>query len=285
MIAKRFMSGSNIFKLIFLIICSIFVIFPLYWMLSTSFKNLGDVLSMPPQLWPIRPTLENFKRVLFAYPGQRVFFMTFFKNSLIVGSGTVIFSTSLAALSAYVFSRYRFVGRKVILNAVLIFQMFPLVLLLISFYAMFSKLGLLNTHIGLIIAHTSFALPLCTWMLKGFFDKIPKSIEEAALIDGCSQLQIVTKIIFPLALPGIFSVAVFAFLTSWDEYLFALTLIATDEVRTLPPGMVLTFVGQFEIRWGDMMAASVVVTIPIAIIFLISQRLLIEGLTSGAVKE
>lgn len=276
---------SSIFKLVFLLVCSMFIIFPFYWMVVTSLKALGDALAIPPQLLPIRPTLENFKRILFGYPGERVFFMTFFKNSLIVGGGTVILSTGMAMLAAYAFSRHRFIGRRIILNAILIFQMFPLVLLLISFYIMFSKLGLLNTHIGLIIAHTSFALPLCTWILKGFFDKIPKEIEEAALIDGCSSLQVILRVTFPLALPGIFAVAIFAFLTSWDEYLFALTLIATDQTRTLPPGIVLTFVGQFEIRWSDMMAASIIATLPVAILFLLSQRLLIEGLTTGALKE
>jgi multiple sugar transport system permease protein len=275
---------ASVLTYIAILVMLLIPFFPLYWMVNTSFKDLGAVFAMPPQWLPLKPTLDNFKNVLASAKGIQLNFLTYFKNSLLVCTGTVILSITIATFASYAFSRFRFGGRRFLLNLVLTSQMFPLTLLLISFYIFFARIGLLNTRTGLIVINTSFALPFCVWMLKGFFDRIPQEIEEAAMIDGCGTLQALVQVVLPMALPGIFAVAVFSFMVAWDEYLFALTLIGHDPFRTLPPGIVLSFVGQFEIRWGDMMAASIIATVPVLIIFLFFQRYLIQGLTEGAVK-
>lgn len=262
------------------------IMFPLYWMVNTSLKERQMLFVLPPEWVPQRPTINAYRTVLFAGgPADALNFLTYFRNSLIVSSLTVLVCIFLATLSGYAFSRLRLRRKRTLLTGLMICQMFPLPMLLISYYIIFRRFGLLNTYSGLVLSYTSFALPFCIWMLKGFFDRIPRELEEAALIDGCSRLQALRRVILPLSLPGILAVGVFSFLVAWDEFIFALTLMARDEMRTLPPGIILSFVGQFAIRWEDMMAASVIITVPVVVAFLILQRYLIQGLTAGAIKE
>ena len=167
---------------------------------------------------------------------------------------------------------------------VLATQMFPQGMLLISLYLIFMRLKLINTYPALILANTTFAIPFAIWILKGFFDTIPREIEDAALIDGCNRLSVMTKVILPLVAPGLVAAGVYTFLISWDEYLYASTLMARPQMRTLPPGIVQSFVGQFYLNWPNVMAASVLVTLPVTILFILFQKYLVQGLTSGAVK-
>ncbi|NPV53918.1 MAG: carbohydrate ABC transporter permease [Firmicutes bacterium] len=262
----------------------VIIYFPVYWMVITSIKHHNVLFKLPPEWFPRKPTLLPYYNVIASGQAEALNFLAYFRNSIIVSASTVFLSIILATMAGYAFSRFRYAGRRTTLTAILITQMFPLPMLLISFYIMFWRLRLLNTYTGLIISYTSFALPFCIWMLKGFFDKIPGELEEAALIDGCSRLQALCKVILPLALPGVLAVGVFSFLVAWDEFMFALTLMSQDSMRTIPPGVILSFVGEFDIRWEDMMAASIIVTVPVVVIFLGLQKYLIQGLTAGAVK-
>ena len=276
---------SSTIQYLVIIILLMVVMFPIVWMVSTSLKEHYDLFETPPRWIPRNSTTAAYQRIFISRAGAGgVNFLTYFKNSLIVCSITVLFCILLAIFSGYALSRFHRRGEKSIFTSILITQMFPLPMFLISFYIMFMRLKLLNTYTGLIMAYTSFSLPFCIWMIKGFFDKIPLELEEAALIDGCSRMSALWRVVIPLVAPGIVAIGIFAFLSAWDEFMFALTLMSQDAMRTLPPGIVLSFVGEFDVRWEDMMAASVVATLPVLIVFLILQKYLVEGLTAGAVK-
>jgi len=190
----------------------------------------------------------------------------------------------VASLSSYSFTRLRTRTASTLFYMILATQMFPLSVLIIPIFIIMSRLKLVNTYYALVISYLAFALPFCIWYLRSYFEKIPLEIEESALLDGCNRLQILRYIIGPLALPGIVATGFFAFLTSWDEFLFALTLTNRNNMRTVPPGLVISYVGEFGYRWPEMMAASLVVSIPVVVLFLIFFRYIISGLTEGAVK-
>ena len=254
--------------------------FPMYWMLSTSLKENLDVFKLVPELVPLNPTLDNYIKLVFgANPIYR-----YFLNSVITSLGTVVISITLATFAGYALSRLRFRFRKSIMMGVLITQMFPLVVLLAPLYLMYVKAHLLNTYSGLMIAFTSFAIPFGIWMVKGFVDSVPVEIEEAAMVDGCSRLQAMYKVVLPLIIPGIVATGVFAFLDAWNNLLFPLILVNDISMKTLPPGMILAFGGEFKHDWGGMMAASTIVSLPVVAVFVLLQRYLVEGLTGGAVK-
>jgi len=276
---------SSTIQYLVIIILLMVVMFPIVWMVSTSLKEHYDLFETPPRWIPRNSTTAAYQRIFISRAGAGgVNFLTYFKNSLIVCSITVLFCILLAIFSGYALSRFHRRGEKSIFTSILITQMFPLPMFLISFYIMFMRLKLLNTYTGLIMAYTSFSLPFCIWMIKGFFDKIPVELEEAALVDGCSRMSALWRVVIPLVSPGIVAIGIFAFLSAWDEFMFALTLMSQDAMRTLPPGIVLSFVGEFDVRWEDMMAASVVATLPVLVVFLLLQKYLVEGLTAGAVK-
>ena len=258
----------------------IWTLFPMYWMLSTSFKDNLDVFKAIPDLWPSRITLESYINLGTGITPIPIFFM----NSVITSLATVVIAVSLAVMAGYALSRLRFRFRQTILMGVLVTQMFPLVVLLIPLYLVYMNFHLLNTYLGLVLAFTSFTLPFGIWMIKGFIDSVPLEIEEAARVDGCSRLQAMRIMVLPLIVPGIVATAVFAFLDAWNNLLFPLVLVNEVEMKTLPPGMILAFGGEFKHDWSGMMAASVLVSIPVIIVFILVQRYLVEGLTKGAVK-
>ncbi|MGI9862269.1 carbohydrate ABC transporter permease [Moorella naiadis] len=280
MIRRRFsLLWSSLLALV-LGLTVLWTLFPIYWMLSTSLKENLDVFKLPPDLWPLHPTLINY----FNLSNGITPIWTFFINSVITSLGTVVIAVALATFAGYALSRLRFRFRKSILIGVLVTQMFPLVVLLIPLYLFYVRSHLLNTYFGLILAYTSFTLPFGIWMIKGFVDTVPVEIEEAAMVDGCTRLQAMRQVVFPLIIPGVVATAVFAFLDAWNNLLFPLTLVNDVTMKTLPPGMILAFGGEFKHDWGGMMAASTIVTIPVIIGFVLIQRYLVEGLTGGAVK-
>jgi multiple sugar transport system permease protein len=256
------------------------LIFPAYWLFSSSFKTNLAAYVTPPQWFPMPATLENYVNLTVGYTD----FITYVRNSLITCVATAILAMVVASLAGYAISRLRFRGKRPLLLAILSTQMFPHVLILISLYVMYRQLGLINTYLGLIISFTTFAVPFSVWMMKGFFDGIPSEIEEAALIDGCTRLGALRHVILPLVAPGLLAVSLFSFLDGWNNLLYPLTLATSVDVRTIPPGLLLSFLGQFKHDWAGMMAASVVVTVPVMIIFVFLQRFLVRGLTAGAVK-
>ena len=278
--------NSKVFKLFLLaatIVILVWTLFPVFWMLSTSFKTATAVFDKPPEFVPSKPTLTSYKKMMTGTVGVTPI-MRFFGNSVISSLSTVVVATVFAILASYALSRLRFRFRKPIMLGVLVTQMFPLVVILTPLYILYMRLRLLNTYTGLVIAFTSFTLPFSIWMLKGFVDTIPRELDEAAIIDGCGPLGVLLRVIVPVITPGIMATAVFAFLDAWNNLLFPLTLMTDVSMKTLPPGMVLAFGGEFKHDWSGMMATSALVALPVIVVFVILQRYLVDGLTAGSVK-
>lgn len=255
-------------------------VFPIYWMLLTSLKPNEDILRLPPQFLPFNGTLANYAGIL--TDGK---FLIFYKNNIIVSGITTLVTLTLAVLAAYAFSRYRFKGSRFVMMLFLSTQMFPAMTLLIALYNMYYRLHLLNTYTALVLACSTNALPMSVWILKGFFDTISKSLEEAAYIDGCSKGRTLLQVILPLVKPGILAVGLYSFLISWEDFLWGLTLVNKTSMRTLASGIAMTYLGEYNYDWGRVMAAAVGAAIPILIIFIFLQKYMIAGLTAGAVKE
>ena len=253
--------------------------FPLFWMLLCSFKPGSELYSVPPTFFPHEWTLQNY-RDLFIQTN----FLTYFANSLIVAFGATFLSLIVGGLGAYSLSRFRFFGIGAFSNATLICYMLPEVLIVLPLYIYVVKLGLADTLISLIIANTAFTLPLALWFMRSYFNAIPVSLEESAMIDGCTRLQAMMRITIPLALPGIVSVGVFSFNHAWNEFLFALVFISSENNKTLPLGLA-TWIGQDNIySWGMLLAGAVLVTIPVILFYLLVQRNLVVGLSEGGTK-
>ena len=247
---------------------------PLVWILDIALSPgnaLGGSLGGP-------YTGEHFSNMV-----ESEAFWTWMRNSLIVSLGTTLMGLVVAIPAGYAFSRYKFTGRDVSMFAFLLVQMFPGIIILVPYFLVMKTLGLLNSHLGLILAYCVTALPLCVWMLKGFFDTVPRELEEAALLDGCNQFQVFTKVVLPLSLPAVAVTALFSFLAAWNEFLLALTFNTSNDMYTLPVGLasMISSTGQ---AWGDFAAASLLVSLPVALLFLFFQKFLIEGLSAGGVK-
>jgi len=278
---------SNIGKVLFIvavIIMLCWTLFPMYWMLSTSLKPDIDLVKKPPDVWPNNLTLEHYRTVFNIAEGGVTPVVQFFINSVITSLSTVFLAIVLSIPAAYILSRYYFRLKKGILLGVLVTQMFPLVVLIIPLYILYLRLNLLNTYQGLIFAFVAFTTPFNIWMLKGYIDSVPREVDEAGKIDGCNQLQVLIKLILPVIKPGIVAVACFAFLDAWNNLLFPMSLVNKLTMKTLPAGMPILFAGDFKHDWGGMMATSVIVSVPVIVVFVLLQRYLVEGLTAGSVK-
>jgi len=271
--------GFKIFFIISLIVIGFYVFFPQYWMIITALKPTSEAFNRNPTFLPMRPTINNFKNVLL---DARI--RNYLKNSLFVSILSSIFATLLAAYAAYSFSKYRYRGRKTLMYFILSSQMFPFVVLLLSIYLLMKAFGLLDNYLSLILSYITFTLPIGTWTLKSYFDQIPNELIEAARVDGASRFTIIHRIMFPLAIPGMVSVAIYGFVWSWNDLLYSLTLITSINKRTLAAGLILNYLGEFQAKWTEMMAASIMVSIPVAIMFIFLQRFFVRGLTAGAVK-
>jgi len=256
----------------------IFAFFPIYWMLVTSVTPADQVFSFPSTLFPTEITLEWY-RDFFNNPTL----IKYLQNSFIVATATAVGSLIVSTYAAYSFSKFRYTGRKALMFLVLSAQMFPQALLLITLYLMFDRLNLLNTYLVLVLSFTTFTLPLCIWMLKSYFDTMPSELIEAAKVDGASQFIIIHRILVPIARPALISTGLFAFIRGWNDFIYALTL-AGPEKMTLPPGLVLTYTGEFQTSWPNLMASSLIVSLPVVILFIFLQRYIVAGLGSGAVK-
>lgn len=252
---------------------------PFFWLLSTSFKPQQDILSRVPKWIPERPTLEHYYNVLFETD-----IPLYFKNSLVVALGTSVVCVLLTSLAAYALSRFNFPGKSLYTFFILASQMFPSVLFLAPLFIVLKNYGLINSQMGLIVAYSTFVMPFTTWLLKGYFDSLPVDLEEAALTEGATRWQALFYIVIPLAAPGMATTILFAFLFSWHEFLFAFTYIYSDKLRTLPPGVGLTFAFDLGANFGNMMVMSAIMTLPVVLLFIFLQRYIVQGLTAGAVK-
>ena len=282
--ARLLRAVSEKIRLIVILILLVGVLLPIYWMLNTSLKFQPEIFAMPPSLFPRDLTLSNYWSILFGDLASSISFLVYFKNSVIVAVATVVCTLVLATPASYAFSRVVFLGRRTLIYVILVSQMLPIVLILIPLYVTFMKLGLLSTYVGLVLPYLMFTLPFSIWMLKGYFDTIPRELDEAARVHGCNKMQAMWKVIIPNARPGLTATAIVTFIMSWDEFIIALTIMDDNTMRTLPVGIIQSFVGEFSIKWGEMMAASVVTSIPVMLIFVFLSRQLIGGLTAGAVK-
>jgi multiple sugar transport system permease protein len=262
----------------------IVVLLPIYWMVVASFKLQPEIFRIPPTLVPLNFTFANYRAVLIGDLSHSIAIPTYLKNSLIVAACTVLATLLLSTPAAYAFSRVAFRGKRILIYAVLVSQMLPIVLILIPLYRTFLSLHLLSTYLGLVLPYLMFSLPFSIWMLKGYFDSIPRELDEAAKVDGCTRMQAMLRVILPNAKAGLTATSIVTFIMAWDEFIISLTIMDNDKMRTLPVGLLQSFVGEFSIKWGEMMAASVITTIPVILIFIFLSKYLIGGLIAGAVK-
>ncbi len=270
-------TAFRIFFWLCVILIGGFVFLPLLWMINTALKPTDLTFTSYFFTGPL--TLDN---ILHIVTDPKI--MTYLKNSLWVSFGSSFMATLVAALAGYSFSKFRYRGRKFVMGMFMMSQAFPQAILLLAIYAMMNKAGLLGSYWALIISYVVFTLPVGTWTLKSYFDQIPDSLMESAKLDGAGNLRIMLQIVFPLAVPGMVSIAIYGFVWSWNDLLYSMTLVTDSARRTLASGLVMTFLGEASTNWGYMMAASVVAAIPVTIIFVFLQRYFIQGLTSGAVK-
>ena len=263
-----------------LVLLTLFALGPFGWVFLTSLKTRTDLYATPLNYLPQRLTVANY---VDAWTSRLTPFSRFFANSLWVSSVTMVATTIIAILAGYALARFRFAGRNVLLLVFLATQMFPAVLLIAPLLSQWYSLGLIDTFQALIYSNFSFTVPFTVWKLVGYFDAIPRDVEESALIDGCGRFGALCRVVLPLAAPGIAATAIFAFVTSWSELLFAITFTTQTEMRTLSAGL-LFMVGQYEIQWGQLSAGVMISTVPVAVLFTYLQRHLIRGLSAGALK-
>jgi ABC-type glycerol-3-phosphate transport system permease component len=254
----------------------LFAVAPFAWMFITSIKPDGEIFSKNPSLWTGSPQFGRYVDVLDAG------FATALRNSLIVATGTTVAGVAVAALAGYALARFDIPLRRYLLLMVMGVQMFPLVVLIIPLFVVMKALGLLDSWVGLVVAYLSFTTPLAVWLLRSFFETIPKELEEAAMSDGATRFGAMIRVIFPLAGPGLAATAIFSFIAAWNEFLIALTFINKESLRTLPVALS-AYVGQEQADWGAIMAGSVMFTIPVVIFFLAVHKRLTTGMVAGSV--
>jgi len=259
------------------VLLAVLILLPFFWMVSVSLKPGDEPFAIPANLWPDNPTLDNY--VTAFRPEFRVYFM----NSVIVSLSTVAIVVSLALLAAYTFTRNQTRLILFLMALVIAAQMFPASAIIIPIYKMMKEAGLLNTYPSLILAYITVTLPVAIWMLRAFMARLPVELDEAAAVDGCGPFRTFFSVILPLCRPGIVATAVFVLIVTWQEFLFALSFTSTKDMRTLPVGMN-DFIGQYGIRYGELMASSVLISIPVVAVFFLLQRQFVAGLTAGAVK-
>ena len=252
--------------------------FPVYWMVTTSFKPKGDILSTNPTLFPRAFTLSNYSQAI-----NKEGFTQALLNSVIVVIFTVLISVSVALFAAIAVARMRFHGKRIYVASILLVQMLPLSALLIPLYLLLSRLGLTDKLAGVILTYIAFVLPFVIWTLRGFLVNIPTELEEAALMDGCSKPQAYRLVLFPLLAPGLVATAIFAFIQAWNEFLLAYILLSSEGNATMPIWLA-GFTNRFGTDWGPLMAASTITAIPVVIFFTMIQDKIATGVTAGAVK-
>ncbi len=265
-------------KVAIALILLLVTLFPMYWIIISSLKTNLETHSVPvtflPKVWTLNAYQEIFERRNFG---------KYLSNAMVVAVATTLWGVAVAAWSGYGFARYDFRYKGALMAFVLIAQSFPRILLVIPYFELANRFGLKDTYLGLILAYSTFIQPLCLWIMKEYFEQIPRELDEAALVDGATPYRAFWDIILPLARPALGATAIIGFLTAWNEYEFALVLTTTENVRTISVAIA-SFIGEFTTEWNLVMAAAAVGTVPVIIIFLFFQKQLMHGLTGGAVK-
>ncbi|WP_218781232.1 carbohydrate ABC transporter permease [Bacillus sp. EB106-08-02-XG196] len=265
-------------KVVFLSLFLIFTVFPLYWIFVTSLKPSNEMFTFPIQYWPENVTFENYINII-----KISNFDVYIMNSLILSLVSGVISLIIATLGGYVLARFEFKGKTQVIFAFFITQMIPLFIGLAPLYLLMSKLDLINRLPSLMLMYTVMMVPFCTVMMKGFFERIPSSLEEAAMIDGCSRITALYKVIIPVMLPGLAATFIFAFVQCWNELFLAVMFIDKEEAKTIPVAMN-SFITKFDIDWGSMSAATVLSVIPTLLLFAFAQKYIVEGMTQGSIK-
>lgn len=268
----------SILTIFFSMIFIVFFIFPLYWQITTSIKIRENATLIPPQLIPNPLDFSLYKSILFD-----TYFPNTVKNSFFTSTLTTISCLTFSTFASYAIARLDVIGSRKILFGVLVISMLPPVSIVGPLFILLRQAELINSRLGIVMAYTAFFLPFTMWFLSSFFKTIPKELEEAALIDGCTHFQIIYKIIIPLSAPAIFTIGVMIYIFTWNEFLFSFTFLSTPEVMTYPVGLRL-FEGMWDVPWPELCAASTIVVFPIIILVLLAQRFIIQGLTAGAIK-
>lgn len=269
----------KILQWILLLMFLIWTVFPLFWLVSTSFKSEKEIVSSELHLLPEEPTVEHYEEAF-----GKTNFASYIKNSLIVTLISCIFVVIPSLMGGYALARMSFKGKQVIMLLMLASQMVPLITAIIPMFVIYSKLKLINTLASLVITYTATNIPFCMITMSSFFKRIPVSLEEAAQIDGCSRFSAVVRVILPVMLPSIMAIFVFAFTGCWNELFYAIMMLNSDSLRTIPAGL-LNFVQKYSIDWGQMSAAATITLIPVMVLFFAVQKYMVAGLTAGSVKE
>ena len=257
----------------------LFLLLPILWMVSTSFKPPEEVFQRNPSVLPQAATLANYIRAL-----TETDILQYLGNGLFVSTANALLTTALATLSAYGFAKFKFMGRKWLMLFMISAQMFPYAVLLISLYPLMQWLNLFDTHTGLILAYLVFAMPASIYIMFSYIVNLPDELIEAARMDGAGEILIFRQLILPLMIPGLITVFLYSFMWSWNDLLYSLTLITSESKRTIGSGLLLSFLGEMEQDWGAAMAGSVIVSLPVIAAFTLLQRFFVQGLTAGAVK-
>ncbi|MEV6284197.1 carbohydrate ABC transporter permease [Kribbella sp. NPDC051770] len=260
-------------------ICLLLTVFPLYWILVTSFKDPGSIFAYPLKYWPSEFSLENYTGLF-----EQSNFGVFIGNSLIVSLVAAALATVVSLLAAYVLARFEFVSKGAVMGAFLVTQMIPGFIALGSLYILMTRMYLVDSRVGLVLVYVAVSIPLCTVMLRGFFENVPASLEEAAMVDGCSRFSALFRVLVPVMTPGIAASYIFNFVNCWNELFLSVTLLNSDSNKTVPAALN-GFISSYNIDWGSMSAAAVLSIIPTMILFAVASRYIVQGLTAGAVKE
>lgn len=255
-----------------------FILFPFYVMIATALKSIREVYTYPPLFWSVQPQWENFVQVWREIP-----LGNFMMSSLIIASGATVLTTLCAIPAAYALARMSFPGRGFWLQTMLVSQMFSPVIIIVPLFKLIVLLGLNDSFAGLIIANAAFDVTFSVWLLTSYFQSIPKDMEEAAFVDGCTRLGVMFRIVLPLARPGVVTVVIFAFITTWNEFMMALTFITSPEKKMITVGL-FQLVGKFEVQWNLLAAGAIFGVLPTLILFMLIQKQLVKGLVAGAVK-
>ncbi len=269
--------ARDLLVVVFTFVLLFLFVFPFLWVVLTSIRPSSELFANEFQLLSKQFTLQNYLTVLSSG------FAVYIRNSLLVSLPATVFAVTVSFVAAYSFSRRRFRFRYTLLILVVFLQLFPFIVLTTPIYFIFYRLGLVNNLLGLVITYIAVTIPFSIYMLFGYLDSVPRELDEAAIIDGCSTLGVIWRIVLPIAWPGVAATAIYAFVQAWNEFLFALTLITDNNLKTIPIGLANLF-GQYTTQWDLVMSASVIATIPTLIIFLFLQRQLVSGLATGAVK-
>lgn len=276
------MSGKRILLYlavgVYLFVC----LAPFLWVLTGSFQPLSQIMKGQVHWIPRNPTLENYTPLFFSKLGIKNF-PIYMANSLIIGGATAVLSSIIAILGAYGLSRYEFRGKDILSRMLLFVYVFPVVLVALPVNETVAKVGLADSRLGIILIHTALAAPFCTWLLRSFFDAIPREVEEAAAVDGANSFQSLFRIVLPLAAPGVLTVAVYSLISSWGEHMFASILISSDSVKTLPLGIAM-YTSEQYIEWGQMLGGTVLTFLPLLLIFMPLSKLFLRGFMEGALK-